>query len=454
MGLSSRLEQMNHLLDTLVEFEMFVYILSQKLIDPIDVVDREVDLFAVSPLVSAYVDQVLGFPVCDHDLLDPISSLHVLRGDDFAHDSADASEWINGWIMTQSCQSSGKDDMTVQYGPDGIGNGFIEIISFHEDRVEPGYASSHSHSCSLQQPWEEGERGWRVAPCRGRFTDRQTDFPLGGGHAGDGVHEQHHVLPLVAEVFGDGRRDVRPLDPNEGGLVGCRNNDDRPGQSFRAKVSLQKLSDLPAAFTDERNDADICIRVFGKHTQENALSDTAAGEDPDPLSFPTREQRVDCPDAGSKGFLNAASGHGIGWGAGSRAFLTAPDRSLLIDRFSQAVDDSPEELVTDANGEGFIHGRYAASWGDALHFSEGHHQHPILFESDDLGKDGCPAFRTVNAAGLSDGYWRPVRFNDESDDLADFAPYADGFGSLNCSNHPIRVHPLRLPSGSHRSGLS
>src|SRR3712207_8835096 len=43
-------------------------------------------------------------------------------------------------------------------------------------------------------------------------SDRQADLALGHREAGDGVHHQHHVAALVAEVLRDRRGGERGLD--------------------------------------------------------------------------------------------------------------------------------------------------------------------------------------------------------------------------------------------------
>ena len=46
-------------------------------------------------------------------------------------------------------------------------------------------------------------RRWRVAPRGGRLADGEADLALRQREAGHGVHQEHDVLALVAEVLGD-----------------------------------------------------------------------------------------------------------------------------------------------------------------------------------------------------------------------------------------------------------
>ena len=62
-----------------------------------------------------------------------------------------------------------------------------------------------------KQLGQEGKDRRGVAAGGGRFAHRQPDFPLGHGEAGHRIHHQQHVLPLVAEILGDGHGDKGAL---------------------------------------------------------------------------------------------------------------------------------------------------------------------------------------------------------------------------------------------------
>ena len=82
---------------------------------------------------------------------------------------------------------------------------------------------------------QQREHRRRVAARRGRFAGRQADLALRHREAGEAVHQQQHVVALVAEPLGDARRGERGAQAHERGLVGGRDHDDRAGAGLRGR---------------------------------------------------------------------------------------------------------------------------------------------------------------------------------------------------------------------------
>ena len=121
----------------------------------------------------------------------------------------------------------------------------------------------------LHQLRQQGEDRGRVAAGGGRLAGGQADFALRQGEAGQRVHQQQHVLALVAEVFGDRRGGGGRMDADQGRLVAGGHDHHALGQSLRAQVALDELVDLAAPLADQGDDDHVGRRVAGHHPQES-----------------------------------------------------------------------------------------------------------------------------------------------------------------------------------------
>ena len=66
------------------------------------------------------------------------------------------------------------------------------------------------------------------------------------------------------------------------------------------QVFLQKFAHFASAFADQRDDVDIGLRLAGDHAQQGGFAHAAAGENPQALPAPARDEGVDGFDAGAK----------------------------------------------------------------------------------------------------------------------------------------------------------
>ena len=72
-------------------------------------------------------------------------------------------------------------------------------------------------------------------------------------------------MSLVTEILGNRCPRHRPLDADECGLVGGRDNDDGAFQPLLAEVALNKVAHLTTALPNKGNDADIRLGVACNH---------------------------------------------------------------------------------------------------------------------------------------------------------------------------------------------
>ena len=81
-------------------------------------------------------------------------------------------------------------------------------------------------------------------------------------------------------------------------------------QALLAQFLFQKFADLAIAFADQTDDADIGGIVTAHATEERALTDSAAAENTDALSFAAGQQGVDGANSGAERRVDAGTAQG------------------------------------------------------------------------------------------------------------------------------------------------
>src|SRR5712691_908364 len=86
---------------------------------------------------------------------------------------------LDGGIMAGSSQLAGKNDVAVENGPGGVANGFVEIVSFHQDREKAGDGAALEIPGALKDFRQQVEDRRSVAFLTGWLAGRQPDLALG-----------------------------------------------------------------------------------------------------------------------------------------------------------------------------------------------------------------------------------------------------------------------------------
>ena len=161
---------------------------------------------------------------------------------------------------------------------------------------------------AFEQARQHREHRRRVPAGRGRLAGRQADLALRHREAREAVHQQQHVVALVAERLGDAGRGERGAQAHQRGFVGGRDDDDRAGEAFGAEVVLDELADLTAALADEREHGDRRFGAAGDHREQRRLADAGTGEDAHALAAAARHERVEGAHAERQRFADHARG--------------------------------------------------------------------------------------------------------------------------------------------------
>src|SRR5262249_16675323 len=145
--------------------------------------------------------------------------------------------------------------------------------------------------------------------------------------------------------------------------------------SLRAQIVFEKTPHLAVALTDQRNDADVRGAVARHTAQQRTFPDTAAAEDPDPLSFAAREHSVDRPVAGRQQFRDMFALHGTGRGSIQVVKLCGRDLPAPVHRTSETVEYPAQELRANLHA-GLLAARHHAVAGlQAVDLLERHREH-------------------------------------------------------------------------------
>ena len=233
-------------------------------------------------------------------LADRRGGLAMLVVGHLGHQPAEAFQHVDGRIVAARAELPRQPGVAVEQAAHGVADRLVGVVGLDQHGVEGGDAALRAAAGALDQLRQQGEDRGRIAARGGRLAGRQADLALGQREPRQRVHQQQHVLALVAEVLGDGRGRGGRLDAHQGRLVAGGHHDHALGQPFGPQVALDELVDLAAALADQGDDDHVGGRVAGHHAQQHALAHAGAGEDAHPLPLAAGQQAVDRADAGGQ----------------------------------------------------------------------------------------------------------------------------------------------------------
>ena len=240
--------------------------------------------------------------------------------------------------------------MAVEDRARRVGDRLVHVVALDEHGVEAGDRAPLGGAGALEQARQRREHRRRVAARRRRLADREPDLAAGHREAGDRVDHQQHVPAGVAERLGDRGRDERGLDPDEGRLVGGRDDDDRAAEP-EPEVALDELAHLAAALADEADHVDVGRRGARDHPEQRRLADArsrrrcrAAGRARRGRACRARGRR-----AAAASSIRVRRSESGGSAAAGRRTVERSGRPA-VDRAAEAVEDAAEQLLADRRG--------------------------------------------------------------------------------------------------------
>ena len=204
---------------------------------------------------------------------------------------------------------------------------------------------------------------------RGLITHGRRDTTEEGRHLGarlreaeDVIHEQEHVLPfLVAEVLGHGQGREGHAGARAGRLVHLAVDQRRLREHGLAGVQQrllhleQEVVALTRTLTDAREAGHAAValgHVVDELHDEHGLAHAGAAEEADLAAALVGSEEVDDLDAGLedldlRALLHESRGLAVDGGA-----LLRVDGPELVHGLADHVEDAPEALLADGNGDG------------------------------------------------------------------------------------------------------
>ncbi len=242
--------------------------------------DGAVDAGIRALAVGADGDEIPVLLIEGVELLEGARQLHVLRRGDHGHDPADGFLDVDGRIVARVGEFTWQHYVAIEDGSRRIGDGILQIVPFrqHGKKRRDGALAVAAVARPLHQRRQFGEHRGRIPLGRRGLTHRQRDLALGLGVAGERIHQQQHVEPLIAKILGDGERRLAPLEAHQGRSIGRGRYHHGAGTPLLPQDLLDKLFYLPAPFTDEAHHHHVRHRAAGHHAKQHGFADAGAGE--------------------------------------------------------------------------------------------------------------------------------------------------------------------------------
>jgi hypothetical protein len=192
------------------------------------------------------------------------------------------------------------------------------------------------------------------------------------------------------------------VQPEQGRLVRCNGHDNGTPKAFLTQVFFKKILHFSSAFTDEPDDIYLGFRIARNHAEQHAFANAAAREDAHPLAFPTREARVNRPNAEWQRLGDTAPLHGVDGFSHDGIFILKPEWSAVVYGNPVPIDDPSEQSFADTYGQGPVAGLDDTAGSDAPYIAERNHERLAVPEADDLRESRLSPVPGMNGTYLAE----------------------------------------------------
>src|SRR5882757_8155131 len=153
----------------------FVHILSQEIEHFGPLLHRQVDAWIGSASIGTHGDEIAVLLVGGINLLEARRQIELIAGADLVHGAADGPFDVDGRVQAALRKTARQHDVTVEYGPRGIGDGIVLIIAFRQNRIERGDRTDAAVAVAgaLDQLRQAREYRRRISLGRRRLADGQ-----------------------------------------------------------------------------------------------------------------------------------------------------------------------------------------------------------------------------------------------------------------------------------------
>jgi hypothetical protein len=216
-------------------------------------------------------------------------------------------EGVDGGVNAKFGEGTGQHSSSVQVSEGGGGRGIGQIVSGHVDGLHGGDGAGLGGGDALLKGTQIGGEGRLVTHSGGDTAEQGGHLGAGLGESEDVVDEEQHILVfLVSEVFGDGETGKADTGAGTWGLVhltvhkgglgaGAVNLDDA-----RVDHLVVEIVTLTGAFADTSEDGETTVLfgdVVNQLHDEHSLADTSTAEKTNLASLSVWTQEVNNFDA-------------------------------------------------------------------------------------------------------------------------------------------------------------
>ena len=331
----------------------FVHILLQKRGHAIVQGDGFVECRVRAGGVGTNLHQVAAALVFGIHRPKPACQLKVLARDHVVHHPRGRLFHVDGRIVARLGQRAREHDVPVQNRPGRIGNRVLLVVTFGQHGVE---RRDRAHAVepiatALNQLRQLGKARRRIALGGGRLANGERNFTLRHGVAGERVHQQQHVLALVAKALGNRRGVRRALHTQQRRRVGRSGHHHRAGAAFFAQNIFDKFFDFAATLTDQPDHNHIGLGVARHHAQQHALAHARSGKQPDALTASHRQQGVDRTHSGVERLAHGCAVHGVDRTPVQRQRTHIQNRPLAVHRLALRIHHPAEQTIAQGQAQ-------------------------------------------------------------------------------------------------------
>jgi len=346
--------------------------------------------------VGPDVDQIAIALVARQHLFEKTHAIEMFVVDQCRHRSRNRRFDVDRRVMPGFRERAGQHDMTVENRAGRVGDGVLLVVTLGQHRIERGdrAAAGRAVARALNECRQLGEDRRRIAFRRGRLADRERDLALCHRVTRERVHQQQHMLALVAEIFGERGGVSGALHAQQRRDVGRRGDDDRTREPVFAEDLLDEFLHFAAPLADEADHDDFGTRVARHLAEQHRFTDARAGEQTHALTASDGEQSVDRTHAYVEHPVDRFALQRVDRRGRERGVGACVEFAEAVERAPRSVHDAPEHAPAHRQalgaGERIGHGRAfarkdACARQQAGDFGRRHEEQALRGETDHFG---------------------------------------------------------------------
>jgi hypothetical protein len=200
-----------------------------------------------------------------------------------------------------------------------------------------------------------------VTDSRGDTTQKGRDLRTGLGETENVINEEKHILTfIITEIFSNGKTSESDTGTGTRGLIHLTKDKSTLGVTIKLNDTgfnhfVVQIVTFTSTFTDATEDGVTTVSlgdVVNQFLNQDSLADTGTTEKTNLTTTSVGGKKIDDLDTslenfGSRRLINEFGSLGV-----NGEELLGLDRTTLIDRLTNDVDDTAKDFLTDGNGDG------------------------------------------------------------------------------------------------------